>query len=313
MKKIILISLALLVLVNIGIVYSQIPTHSASAVINEVMRDGILYHDPVNRFVFFDEFLKFDTVAASTDTFDLGGGLDSTGWVVVRDTSAGSVALTDSLYGVVRFNVPGGSLVDSSINTRMYWSHEIFKIQRGRDLRLKIRVMIDAQDSALGFFRAGLAPTDSLGTTAIRGTCDSLLDVSLRDFIGFYKDDEDSVLYACDWKDFVHGVGHFGDSTACVYDTTRFDSTLIANKWTNLEIYFSGDSTLDFYAGNDDNLDEWVRHTKGKAIPDDENLTFFIEYRTGANLQADVFIDYVLVEILRGDKRLKLFTYPSRR
>lgn len=140
---------------------------SIRSVTSKVLNEGILYPEPHEAAVFFDDFWQFDS-----------NGANEAGWILTA-VGTSPVDVWDYKYGVARAIT--GDTENNGVNIQ--WNAEVFKANRDSsniDFETYVKISEDAQQD----FVAGLWVTD---TTII----DSALP---SDGIGIYTLDGDSLL-----------------------------------------------------------------------------------------------------------------------
>lgn len=141
---------------------------SIDRVVNQVLREGIMYPLENEAFVFFDDFQEFDS-----------NGANDAGWI---ETSVGTspVKLFDEQYGVLE--IVSGATENNGANIQ--WNAEQFYLGSEKTIEFETRLK-SVEDVEVDIF-AGLIITD---TTVIDSTEPS-------DGIYFAKNDGDSLITA---------------------------------------------------------------------------------------------------------------------
>lgn len=176
MRKFIFIFLSILLIFAFTIpVFAQYGPLSWSKTASKVLREGILYPEPADYFVFFDDFFDFKVNCISDSSW------------ILTDVSAGTgtstITLPDSLGGMLFFE----SAANENDGVNIQWHTEMFMPATDKDLLFEARVNIS--EYIQSDFCIGLITEDE---TPMAATVDGIY---------FMKADGDSVIDAMSTKD----------------------------------------------------------------------------------------------------------------
>ncbi len=260
MKKFTFVCLAILLIVALTIpAFTQNDPGSWTRAAGKVLREGILYPEPADYFVFFDDFFKL-TINSISDS----------SWILT-DVSAGTgtstITVPDSLGGMLWFESAANE--DDGVNIQ--WHAEMFMPAIDKDLYFEAQVNISEYiESDLCI---GLVSEDE---TPMADTVDGIY---------FLKADDDSIIYAVSVKNTTAKK-----TTACKIGTAVGDSLeFVDNVWKKLSFIWNK-VNLRFYI--DGYLVATHEYASIDSIPTDAELTPTIAFLNGAAAVESLYVDY---------------------
>lgn len=262
MKKFTFICLTILLIFAFTIpVAAQYGPLSWSETAAKVLREGILYPEPADYFVFFDDFFEFKVNCISDSSWILT--------VVSAGSGDSAITIPDSLGGVMMIE----SAANENDGANVQWHTPLFMPSTTQDLQFEARVSISEftqSDVCIGI----ISEDESSLTATVDG-------------IYFLKADEDTVIYAVSTKNSI------SKSTECMTGTAVGDSVaFVDNTWKTLG--FDWDKVdLKFYI--DGGLVATHAYASIDTIPTDALLTPTIAFLNGAAAVESLCVDYMWV------------------
>lgn len=264
MKKFTFVCLSILLLVALLValsvpVLTQTGANAWNQTAMKVLREGILYPEPADFFVFFDEF--FDYLPNDSDQVGYINTLVSEG------TGTTTITVLDESGGILRCINAGNE--DDGANVQ--WHAETFIPATTKDLQFEARVKLS--EYIQSDFLIGLVDIDT----------DVFTDPT--DGIFFLKSDGDSIIYAMNIMDTTNS-----DSLACKIGTAVGDSSeFVDNTWKTLGFEWNK-VDLNFYI--DGYLVATTEYASIANIPTDAELTPTIAFLNGAAAVESLYVDY---------------------